>query len=154
MASSCIADELKNDFLNGAKSCWVLCACVQTRIMSCYSEDLYGRRNKMFHRNLVLPFIFCGLRFLGWYLICVGFNVLCSFCGIRKIISGMLVMIGHVREIRHLYWYAVPTSEDFLKVIIIWSLCEMWTGFVWPLIGSVGSYGEHCNVSSDYVRFW
>jgi hypothetical protein len=27
----------------------------------------------------------------------------------------MLVMIGHAREIRHLYEFAVTTSEDFFK---------------------------------------
>jgi len=30
-------------------------------------------------------------------------NVLCSFTIISVIISSMLVMIGHVREIRHMY---------------------------------------------------
>jgi len=31
----------------------------------------------------------------------VVFNVLCSFSSISIVISKMLVMIGHVREIRH-----------------------------------------------------
>ena len=39
-------------------------------------------------------------------------NVLCSFSSISVIISIILVMIGHVREIAHMYQYAVPTSED------------------------------------------
>jgi len=29
------------------------------------------------------------------------------------IISSILVMIGHVTEIRHMYQFAVPTSGDF-----------------------------------------
>jgi len=36
-------------------------------------------------------------------LICVGFNVLCRFRGISMLISSMLVMIGHLRQIRHMY---------------------------------------------------
>jgi len=54
------------------------------------------------------------------------------------IISSTLVMIGHVTEVRHMYEYAVPTSEDFLKVCIILILWDMWTGFVWPLRGRCG----------------
>jgi hypothetical protein len=30
-------------------------------------------------------------------------EVLCSFSSISMVISNMLVMIGHVREIRHMY---------------------------------------------------
>jgi len=41
-------------------------------------------------------------------------NVLCSFSSINVIISSILVMIGHVTEIRHMYQFGVPTSEDFL----------------------------------------
>ena len=33
------------------------------RTISSYFEDLYGPNNKMFTRNLMLPFIFCGLVF-------------------------------------------------------------------------------------------
>jgi hypothetical protein len=33
--------------------------------------------------------------------------------------SNMLVMTDLVREIRHMYYYTVSTSEDFLKVGII-----------------------------------
>ena len=40
-------------------------------------------------------------------------NVLCSFSSLSVIIYSILVMIGHVREIRHMYQFAVPTSEDF-----------------------------------------
>jgi len=47
-------------------------------------------------------------------------------------------MMGHVREIRSKYYFALSTSEDFLKVSIIQILWEMWTGFVWPLIGRCG----------------
>ena len=89
--------------------------CVQTRIISSYYEDFYGWKNKMFSRNRMLPFIFCVLRFYGWFLISVGLNVLCRFSSISMIISSTLIMIGHVREIRHVYWYAVPTSEDFFE---------------------------------------
>jgi len=32
--------------------------------MSSYSEDLYAQKKKMFSRNLIPPFIFCGPRFL------------------------------------------------------------------------------------------
>jgi len=46
-------------------------------------------------------------------------NVICTCSSISVTIFSMLVMIGHVRGIRHMYWYAVPTSEDFLKVHII-----------------------------------
>jgi len=46
-------------------------------------------------------------------------SVLCSFSSISMITSSILVMNGHVREIRHMYQFAVPTLEDFLKVIII-----------------------------------
>ena len=35
------------------------------------------------------------------------------------IISSMLVMIGHVREIRSKYCFAVSASEDFLEVSIL-----------------------------------
>ena len=40
-------------------------------------------------------------------------NVLCSFSSISMITSSILVMIGYVREIRHMYRFAVPTLEDF-----------------------------------------
>jgi len=40
-----------------------LCLCAVKRIISAYFEDLYGPKNKMFYRNLLLPFFFCGLRF-------------------------------------------------------------------------------------------
>ena len=39
-------------------------------------------------------------------------NALCSFSSISMIISIILVMIGHVREIAHMYQFAVPTSEN------------------------------------------
>ena len=70
--------------------------------MSLYCEDLYGRKNKL-------------VRFL----LIVVLNVLRSFSSISVIISSMLVMIGNVREIRHMYWYSLRISEDFLKVNII-----------------------------------
>jgi hypothetical protein len=54
------------------------------------------------------PFIFCGLR-------SIGFNAFHTFSGISMIISSMLVIISHVREL----CFAVPTSEDFLKVSVI-----------------------------------
>jgi len=95
-------------------------SCVQTkRIMSSPSEDLYGSKNKMFSMKHMLPYIFCGHIFYGWFLIFVWFDVLRRFSGVSVIISGILVMIGLVREIRHMYWFAVPTSEEFFKVIII-----------------------------------
>ena len=58
-ASSCNRDGLKNKFPEWSKI--VLCA--DKRITSSYSEDLCGRKNKMFSRNLMLRFIFCGPRF-------------------------------------------------------------------------------------------
>ena len=40
-----------------------VCLCADKRIISSYSEDLCGPKNKIFSRNLMLHFIFCGLRF-------------------------------------------------------------------------------------------
>ena len=40
-------------------------------------------------------------------------NVLCSFSSISMITSSILVIIGYIREIRHMYQFAVPTLEDF-----------------------------------------
>jgi len=40
-------------------------------------------------------------------------NVLHSFSDIRMIFHSILLMIGYVREIRHMYQFVVPTSEDF-----------------------------------------
>ena len=40
-----------------------VCLCADNRIISSYSEDLYGPANKMFCSILILPFILCGLRF-------------------------------------------------------------------------------------------
>ena len=40
-------------------------------------------------------------------------NVLCSISSLIVIIYSILVMIGHVREIKHMYQFAVHTSEDF-----------------------------------------
>jgi hypothetical protein len=53
------------------------------------------------------------------FLISVVLDIPRSFGCISMIISSLLVMIGHVREIRHAYQFAVTTSEDFLKVNII-----------------------------------
>ena len=39
-----------------------MCLCADKRI-TFYSEDLCDPKNKMFSRNLMLPLIFCGLRF-------------------------------------------------------------------------------------------
>ena len=39
-------------------------------------------------------------------------NVLRCFSSISVIICSILVMIGHVREIGHMYQFAVPTSGD------------------------------------------
>jgi len=39
------------------------CLCADKIIISSYSEDLYGPKNKMFSRKLMLRFIFCGLKF-------------------------------------------------------------------------------------------
>ena len=46
-----------------------MCLCADNRIISSYSEDLCGPTNKMFCSILILPFILCGLRFYGWFLI-------------------------------------------------------------------------------------
>jgi hypothetical protein len=43
-------------------------------------------------------------------------NILCSFSSISVIICSILVMIDHVREIRHMYQFAVPNLENCLKV--------------------------------------
>ena len=40
-----------------------MCLCADKRIISSYSEDLCDPKDKMFSRNLMLHFIFCGLRF-------------------------------------------------------------------------------------------
>jgi hypothetical protein len=40
-----------------------LCRCADQIIILSYFEDLYGPSNKMFTRNLMLPFIFGGLIF-------------------------------------------------------------------------------------------
>ena len=40
-----------------------MCMCADQRIISSYSEDFYGPKNKTFSRKLMLPLIFCGLRF-------------------------------------------------------------------------------------------
>ena len=37
--------------------------CADKITISSYFEDLYGPNNKMFPRNLMLPYIFCGLIF-------------------------------------------------------------------------------------------
>ena len=49
----------------------------------------------------------------------VGLYVRCSFSSYSMVICSMLIMIGHVREIRHMYQFAVSTLEDFLKVSVI-----------------------------------
>jgi len=43
------------------------------------------------------------------FLISLVLNVLRSFSSISVIISSILVMIGYVREIRHMYQFAVST---------------------------------------------
>ena len=40
-----------------------VCLCADNRIISSYSEDLYGPTNKMFCSILMLPYILFGLRF-------------------------------------------------------------------------------------------
>jgi len=99
-ASSCIRKAWRTSWMERNHG---ECLCADKRIISSYSEELYGPKNKMFSRKLILPFIFCGLIFEGWFLICVGLNVLHTFCNILMTISCMLVMICHVREIRHMY---------------------------------------------------
>ena len=79
-----------------------VCLCADRKIMSFYCEDLYGRKNKL-------------VRFL----LIVLLYVLRSFSSICVIISCMLLMIVNIREIRHMYWYSLPISEDFLRVSII-----------------------------------
>ena len=37
------------------------------------------------------------------FLLVIGLDVLCSFISFSVIICSMLVMTGHVREIRHMY---------------------------------------------------
>jgi hypothetical protein len=41
----------------------VMCLRADRTIISSYSKDLYGPKNKMFSRKLMLPFIVCGLKF-------------------------------------------------------------------------------------------
>ena len=40
-----------------------MCLHADQRIILSYCEDLYGPKNKMFSRKLMLPLIFCCLRF-------------------------------------------------------------------------------------------
>jgi len=40
-------------------------------------------------------------------------NVLRSFSSVGVIICSIMVMNGYVTEIRHMFQFAVPTSEDF-----------------------------------------
>jgi hypothetical protein len=42
-----------------------MCLCADKRIISSYSEDLYGPKNEMFSTKLMLLFISCGLIFYG-----------------------------------------------------------------------------------------
>ena len=60
-------------------------------------------------------------------------NVLCSFSSISVIISSILVMIGHVREIGHMYQFAVSTSEDF--EVEYYVKTGRYALVFWPLIG-------------------
>jgi hypothetical protein len=80
-----------------------VCLCADNRIISSYSEDLYGPTNKMFSSILILPFIFFGFRFYGRFLMSVRLNVLCSFRSISMIISSMLLIIGRVIYVRLMY---------------------------------------------------
>ena len=85
---------------------WGIC---MAQIRKCFS----------FFWDLVQSFFFCGLRFWGWFIISVVLNVLCSLSSISMITSSILVMIGYVREIRHMYQFAVLNLEDFFKFSII-----------------------------------
>ena len=80
-----------------------VCLCADNRIISSYSEDLCGPTNKMFCSILMLPFILCGLRFYGWFLMSIRLDVHCSFSSISTVICSMLLMIGYVRVIRQMY---------------------------------------------------
>ena len=47
---------------------------------------------------------FCVISdFKNDFLLVIGLDVLCSFISFSMFVCGMLVMIGHVREIRHMY---------------------------------------------------
>jgi hypothetical protein len=50
----------------------------------------------------------------------------------------MVVMIGYVREMRHVLICCAHIRGFFLNVSIILILWVMWTGFVWPLIENCG----------------
>ena len=63
-----------------------VCLCADKRFMSFYCEALYGRKYK-----------------LGKFLLILVLNLLRSFSSVSVIISSMLVMIGNVREMRHMY---------------------------------------------------
>ena len=118
----------------------MVCAVCRQKNYIIYSGDLYGPKNKMFSCDLMQPFIFCGFRFWGWFLISVVLNVLCNFSSISVITSSILVMIGYVREIRHYVPICCTYFRGFFEsqYYILYIPWEMWTGFVWLLIGSCG----------------
>jgi hypothetical protein len=76
--------------------------CADKRILSSYSQ-CFMAQNKML---------------ASMFLISVVLKVLCTFCSIIFIILSMLVVIGHIRGIRYMYYFSVPISEDCLKVSI------------------------------------
>jgi hypothetical protein len=94
--------------------------CRQHNYIILFWKFLWPKERNVFSWDLMLPFIFCCLRFGGWFLLSVVLDILRSFGCISMFISSLPVMIGHVREIRHMYQFAETTSEDFLKVSIIW----------------------------------
>ena len=89
-----------------------MCVCADKGIIS-YVEGSYVSKNKMFSRDLVLPFILCSLIFYGWFLLSVGMNVLSSFSSISIIISFMVVMIGHVRGKTYVLICCAPIRGSF-----------------------------------------
>ena len=82
-----------------------VCVCARARadkrIISAYFEDLCGTKYKMFSRNLILSFSVVS-DFKDDFL-CLGWNVHHSVSSISVITYSMLLMIGHVREKRHMY---------------------------------------------------
>jgi len=68
----------------------------------------------MVQRTKCFLLMLCYLSFSLVSDISVVLDIFRSFSSIRVIISSLLVMTGHVREIRHMYQFAVTTSEDFL----------------------------------------
>ena len=61
-------------------------------------------------------------------------------------------MIGHIREIRYMYWFTVPTLEDFWKSVLYKYCGRCGLGVFGPCLEIGESSSEQGNVSSGCVR--